>query len=503
VTPVPDLNLAPVVPVGTLGVGAMGVLLGEVFLSRSRALVGRTVTDSLVGTLLAFLTMAVLGVVLFFSSVAFVEGGAAVFNPTNPMLRLDPFSALASALLALTGLLSVALSMAYLAELRINHGEYYALLLLSLAGMLVLVASVDLLALFLGFELMSLPVYVLAGFDRRKLRSNESALKYFLMGSFASAVMLFGMALLYGATGGTGFETLRQFWAPTDAVAAVGAGLLLVGFAFKVAAAPFHQWAPDVYEGAPSAVTAFMSVAVKTAAFAALLRLFVSVFDLHARDFAAVLWVLAALSMVVGNAMAVIQNNVKRMLAYSSIAHAGYVLVGFAAGGESGHAAVVFYLIVYAFMNLGAFGVVVTLANRGGDCERIDSFAGLAQSRPGLAALMTVFLLSLAGIPGTAGFIAKFNVFLAAVERGMIGLAIVLVLTSVVSVFYYLRIPVAMYMREPGIQQPRLRIDSAEALALLLCAAAVLFFGFFPNDGAHALPLLDWARASVAALHVP
>jgi NADH-quinone oxidoreductase subunit N len=315
--------------------------------------------------------------------------------------------------------------------------------------------------------------------------------------------MLYGMALLYGATGSTDFEAIRAVYDPEDSMTAVGLGHVIVGFAFKIASVPFHQWAPDVYEGAPSVVTAFMSVAVKAAAFAALARFVAVALGPNMSTLHDVFWVLAALSMVVGNVMAVIQDNVKRMLAYSSIAHAGYMLVGIAAGSETGYTAVVFYLIVYTFMNLGAFGVVVTLANRGVDFDRIDSFAGLARSRPGLAAMMTIFMLSLAGVPGTAGFIAKFNIFFAAAGSGMIGLAILVVLTSVVSVFYYLRIPIAMYMREPAGEPPRRRIDSAEALALFFCALAVLFFGIFPNEGILPLPLLDWAGASTAGLFVP
>jgi NADH-quinone oxidoreductase subunit N len=374
--------------------------------------------------------------------------------------------------------------------------------------MMLLVASVDLLALFVGFELMSIPIYVLVGFDRRKLRSNESSIKYFVIGAFASAVLLYGMALLYGTTGSTSFEGIRDAFDPENPVAAIGLGLVLVGFAFKIASVPFHQWAPDVYEGAPSVVTAFMSVAVKTAAFVALARLTAAVFEPYAGSLTSVFWVLSALTMVVGNVMAVIQENVKRMLAYSSIAHAGYLLVGLSAGGEEGYSAIVFYLVVYTFMNLGAFGVVVALAQHGQDCEKIDSFAGLARSRPGLAAVMTLFLLSLAGIPGTAGFIAKFNIFVAAIHAGSIWLSIFVVLTSVVSVFYYLRLPVLMYMREPSDQAPRMEIATGEALALCFCAAAVLFLGVFPNEGSLPfigleLPVLDWASESVKQFFGP
>jgi NADH-quinone oxidoreductase subunit N len=502
VTGIPEVDLSVLAPIGFVAIGAMVVLVGEVLLSRAGTFMGRQITEFYIGTSLACAAVFFLALAFYVAAVAFASGDSAVFQVENPMFQLDRFSSFITAVLALSALLTCALSIAYLAELRINHGEYYALVLLAVSGMMLLVASVDLIALFLGFELMSIPIYVLAGFDRRKLRSNESAIKYFVIGSFASAVMIYGMALLYGATGSTSFEGIRAAFDPASPVAMIGLGLLLVGFAFKIASVPFHQWAPDVYEGAPSAVTAFMSVAVKTAAFAALLRLSAAVFADQSESLHSVFWALSALTMVVGNVMAVIQENVKRMLAYSSIAHAGYLLVGLAAGGGEGFTAIAFYLVVYTFMNLGAFGVVVALAQHGQDCEKIDGFAGLARRRPGLAALMTLFLLSLAGIPGTAGFIAKFNIFFAAVRADMIWLPVVLVLTSVVSVFYYLRIPVLMYMREPAEQTPRMEIASGEALVLIFCAAAVLFFGIFPNEGVLPLlgldlPLLDWASESV------
>jgi NADH-quinone oxidoreductase subunit N len=364
-----------------------------------------------------------------------------------------------------------------------------------------MVAAVDLLAVFLGLELMSIPIYVLAGFDRRKLRSNEAAMKYFLIGSFASAILLYGMALLYGAVGATSFDAIRAGFDPGNPLASIGLGLVLVGFAFKISAVPFHQWTPDVYEGAPSAVTAFMSVTVKTAAFAALLRFVGLAFGELDATLTQVLWVLAALTMVVGNVMAVIQENVKRLLAYSSIAHAGYLLIGLVTGTVEGYSALLFYLVVYTFMNLGAFGVVVALAHRGQDCERIESFAGLARTRPGLAALMTLFMVSLAGIPGTAGFIAKFTIFSAAVSAGEVPLTILAVLMSVVSIYYYLRIPMLMYMREPSEEAPRMEISSFEAVVLCACALVVLFLGIFPNDGSlwilGDIPALDWTRQSV------
>jgi NADH-quinone oxidoreductase subunit N len=490
--------------VGFIAIGSMVVLMGEVLLSRARTLLGKPVDERLIGTALAGTSIVFLLLAFTVACQAFAEGGASVFNASRPMFQLDPFSSLASALLALGSLLSCALAIYYLDEMHINHGEYYALVLLSTAGMMLMVSAVDLIAVFLGLELMSIPIYVLAGFDRRKLRSNESALKYFLIGSFASAVMLYGMALLYGATGSTSFEALRTGFDPASPLSLVGIGLLLVGFGFKISAVPFHQWTPDVYEGAPAAVTAFMSITVKAAAVAALLRVLGLGMGPLDPSLVNVLWAFAALTMFVGNVMAVIQENVKRLLAYSSIGHAGYLLVGFVAGTPDGYAAVVFYLISYTFMNLGAFAVVVALARNGHDCDRVGTFAGLARVRPGLAALMTLFLLALAGIPPTVGFFAKFSIFLAAVNAGQVPLAILGVLMSVVSVYYYLRIPVLMYMRDPGEEGVRMETSTGEMLVLGVCAVAVLFLGIFPNEGAlpllGPLPVMDWARQSVQLL---
>jgi NADH-quinone oxidoreductase subunit N len=368
--------------------------------------------------------------------------------------------------------------------------------------MALLVSAVDMVMVFLGIEIMSIPIYVLAGFDRRRLRSNESALKYFLVGSFASALLLYGMALLYGATGHTDFEGIRAGWDGSP-FALAGLGLVLVGFTFKISSVPFHQWTPDVYEGAPTSVTAYMSVTVKTAAFVALLRVLTSAFPAGgAEGVQPLLWTLAALTMVVGNVMAVIQDNLKRLLAYSSIAHAGYLLIGLVTATPDAHAALLFYLLAYVFTNLGAFAVVIALADRGQDTDRIEQLAGLGERRPVLAALMTLFMVSLAGIPGTVGFMAKFHLFLAAVRGGQVVLTIVAVLTSVVGVYYYLRVPVMMYMHEPSAATVRREISSGEAAVLLVCAVAVLLLGIFPNQPPELswIRALDWTRESVALL---
>jgi NADH-quinone oxidoreductase subunit N len=350
----------------------------------------------------------------------------------------------------------------------------------------------------LGIELMSIPLYVLAGFDRGKPRSNESALKYFVAGSFATALLLYGMALVYGATGATHFAVISASFDPGDPMAMAGVALILVGFAFKVSSVPFHQWTPDVYEGAPTAVTAFMSVTVKVASFAALLRILAQAFG-SAEALGTVLAALAALSMLIGNLMAIIQDNVKRMLAWSAIAQAGYLLVPLSTGTAEGQAALLFYLAVYVFGNLGAFAVMIALTHRGQDSDRFDDFNGLARLRPGLAAAMVLFMISLAGIPGTAGFMGKLQIFLAAIRAEQIPLAILMALTSVVSVYYYMRLPIVMYMRPAREHPHRKQLDFLEFAVLATCVTFVLVLGLLPNT-LDWLPVIDWTHQSAAAL---
>jgi NADH-quinone oxidoreductase subunit N len=498
-------------PVGFVSIGAMLVLMIEAVLSRKVAQARENdrggeqtqspVAGGRIGGVLAGVASFALVLAIYTAAELFAKGGHASFYSVRPMLSLDPLSSFAIVLLGVASLLSVWLSITYLPALHIDHGEYYALLLLSTAGMFVLVSSVDFMALFVGLELMSIPIYALAGFDRKKLRSNESALKYFLTGAFASGILLYGMALVYGATGHIDFEGIRAGFAAGGPLALAGLALIVVGFAFKMSVVPFHQWAPDVYEGAPVSVTAFMAVAVKAAAVVTLLRFLAFALPEDGERLNQVLWVLALLTMLVGNFMAVIQSDVKRLLAYSSVAHAGYLLIGFVAATPASHTAVLFYLVTYLFMTLGAFGVVVALTRGGREFSRIEDFAGLARRRPGVAALMTLFMLSLAGIPGTAGFMAKFYLFSAAVNADLIVLVIVAVLASVVSVFYYLRLPVAMYMHEPSDEEPA-EMSSSELTVLAVCAVAVLFIGFFPNSdvGGGILRLLDIAGKAAGVL---
>jgi NADH-quinone oxidoreductase subunit N len=397
------------------------------------------------------------------------------------------------------GVVSVLLSWDYAKRTRINLPEYYALLLTAILGMLVMAASNDLITIFLGLELMSLSLYVMVGFRRNRLESNEAALKYFLLGAFASGFLLYGIALLYGATGTTNLGAIGAFLADTPLVSnplvLVGGLLVLTGFLFKVAAVPFHMWTPDAYQGAPTSVTGFMSAGAKAAGFAALLRLMDRALPTLAHDWQPLLAVIAMLTMTVGNVTALLQNNLKRMLAYSSIAHAGYLLVALIAGPQGGYAAAVFYLAVYSFMNLGAFALLTMLGRGSDEPLMVSDVAGLGFRKPLPALAMTVFLLSLGGIPPTAGFMGKLFVFGAAVQDPALRtLVIVGVLNSVVAVFYYLRVTVAMYMREPEGEPVALSLNWPATLALVITVAVTLYWGLQSQE------LWQAAQRSVSGL---
>ncbi len=502
------LDVGALAPAIVVALGAVFLPLAEVMLSRWKTFLSRPVTESAIGSVLSLSTAGVLGVALLLTLGAF-GAGTRVFDSANPTVLMDAFAHFLNAVVLIGALLTVLVSNRFLAALRINHGEYYALVLAAVLGMLVLTSAADLLILFVAVELMSIPLYVLAGFRRSSLRSNESALKYFLIGSFASAILLYGSALLYGTTGTLSLAGIGARFDPENPVAVLGAGLVLIGLAFKIASVPFHQWAPDVYEGAPTTVTAFMATTVKVAAFGALLRVLGLALAPSSALFFGALWTLAILTMTVGNVMAIIQSNTKRMLAYSSIAHAGYLLVGVAAGTRSGYAAVLFYLLVYTFMSIGAFSVIAILARSGEESDRIDDLSGLSSRNPLLAAVMALCMLSLAGIPLTAGFMGKFYLFRAAVERALavgdswlLWLAIAAVANSAISLVYYLRIPVAMYMREPLRDEPPSREAGLERLVLVVCAAAVLLLGIWPenlNLLVARVNLLQWATIATAS----
>src|SRR5262245_20113869 len=371
-------------------------------------------------------------------------------------------------------------------------------MLFAVAGMMLMATASDLLLIFIALEILSLAVYVLTGIRRDSATGAEAAFKYFLLGAFASAFFLYGIAFTYGMTGSTRLDRVgtliaAQASSPSP-MHALALGLLLVGFAFKVSAVPFHMWTPDAYEGAPPAVAGFMSTGVKSAAFAAFVRVFLAAFDPLRSDWGIVLWVIAAATMIVGSIVGVAQTSVKRMLAYSSIAHGGYLLVALISGNDVGKGAILFYLAAYAVTNIGAFGVVAVVEGPDGPHDQVRDFAGLASQRPVLAALMTIFLQSLGGFPPTAGFIAKWYVFSAAVKAGYAWLAIIGVLTSVVSVFFYLRVVVMMYMT-PNETPARIPVvPSMAGLALVVSAAIVFYLGILPTR------MLDWAAASIATI---
>jgi NADH-quinone oxidoreductase subunit N len=393
----------------------------------------------------------------------------------------DGFTVFFTVLLCAIGAVAVLLSWDYVKRTRIHHAEYYALLLCATLGMIVMAAANDLITMFLGLELMSLALYVLVGFRRGSLESNEAALKYFLLGAFASGFLLYGIALIYGATGTTSLPRIAAFLTGSplrdNPLLLVGGLLLLAGLLFKVAAVPFHMWTPDAYEGAPTSVTAFMSVGAKAAAFAALLRFALRALGDVPGAWIPLLSVVAVLTMTVGNVTALLQNNLKRMLAYSSIAHAGYILVAVTAGGTAGASAALFYLAVYAVMNLGAFGVLTMMGRGTQEPVLMADIAGLGFRRPWLGLALTVFMLSLGGIPPTAGFMGKVYVFGTALQAGLVPLVIIGVLNSVVSIFYYLRVTVALYMEEPGGEPAGVTWTAPAAIALVLALVLTLWWG--------------------------
>jgi NADH-quinone oxidoreductase subunit N len=416
------------------------------------------------------------------SAFAYTRGGPAF----GGMLVVDGFATFFRVLVMLVGILTVFPSYGFLARQQAETGEYHALLLLSIAGQCLMVAANELIIVFIGLEISSISSYVLAGYFRDDKRSSEAALKYFLLGSFATAFFLYGVALIYGITGAVNLALVRERVAALDphSIVFVGlaAALMFVGLGFKVSAAPFQIWAPDVYQGAPTPVAALLSAGPKAAAFAVFLRIFLVALAPVGFAWEPLVWLAALASMTIGNFAALLQTNVKRMLAYSSIAHAGYVLVALTARSQAGAAAVMFYLAAYAFMNVGAFAVVGHLSGRGERYQNIDDFAGLGRKQPLTAAMLTIFLLSLIGVPLTGGFFGKFYIFKAALESHLVWLAVLGLLNSAVAAYYYLRLLVMMYMHEPG--EAAASVDPltpAFRVALLLPALGTLVLGVFPN----------------------
>lgn len=420
---------------------------------------------ALVGTLLALLSVYVMS----------RHPGLAFWN----MISVDSFSVFFHFLIIAIAALVILTSYEYMTVQRLRAGEYYGLILLGVVGMALMSSAVELVLIFIALEISSISTYILTGFRLREASSSEASLKYFLLGSFATAFFLYGVALMFGATGSTNIMQISralQSSAPTLSYAAVA--LMFVGLGFKIASAPFHVWTPDVYEGAPAPIVGLMSTAPKAAVFAVLLRIF---FQANAPGRFWLIWVSAALSMTLGNLSALVQSNIKRLLAYSSIAHAGYLLMAFAAAPDIGTSAAMFYTAAYAAMNVGAFAVISHFASFGERYVTLEDYAGLGRRSPLLAAMLTIFLLSLIGIPITGGFFAKFYVFSAALKANLVGLTIIAVINSAIAAYYYLRVIVVMYMRESREEAPLAPVPTALGVALAVCLAATIYLGVWPG----------------------
>lgn len=425
----------------------------------------------------------------------------------NGMIARDGVSMFLKLLIAGVALMAALISRDYLRHSAVRHGEYYGLLLLTTLGMMVLAAATDLVTMFLGIETMSIGLYVLAGSQSEKRRSGEAALKYFLLGAFSTGFLLYGMALVYGGTDGKtnlydigqtiSHRLLTEGSLPIHLY--MGVGLMMIGFLFKVAAVPFHFWSPDVYQGAPTPITAFMSAGPKAAAFIAFLRLFGGAFPDLSAVWGPALWIVAAATMTLANIVALSQRNIKRMLAYSSIAHAGYLLVALLAAAEpavntEATAGMMFYLTAYYLMNIGAFTVAILVHRANPETDyNIDEYMGLTDRHPWIALAMALFMISLAGIPPTAGFMGKLVVFSAGVKAGLVALVVIAVLNSVVSVYYYLRIVVYMYMR-PGESRVNITLSPAMIIVLLFCVIGIVKFGLYPTY------LLEWVKEGAASM---
>lgn len=493
---IPVIQWAYLLPLVIVVGGAVLVLLWDTFFfSRDR-------------TFLVALTLAVLGTA---AGVTLSHAGRVVQSDAvsfGGMYVFDNFTAFVFVIILVASFISVLVAAAQQNLDGLPAGEYFCLILFATSGMMMMVSTRNLLMVFVGLEILSLSLYVLAGFLRFHLEGNEAALKYFLLGSFASGFLLFGMAMIYGATGSVDLmeivQRLNTRLPVRNTLFMVGLGLVVVGLGFKVAAVPFHMWTPDVYEGSPTAVTAFMSVGPKAAAFATFFRIVTATGNFTGGNIGVVLWILAVLTMTVGNVVAIWQSNIKRMLAYSSIAHAGYLLVALVATGSGITMATggfLFYVFVYAFMNLGAFCAVVATSMGGEELTRIDDYAGMGLTRPLLAGMLALFMVSLAGLPPTGGFVAKFYIFSAAVKGGNVWLVVIAVLNSVISVYYYLRLVVVMYMHEPvGEGEAASPISSSRGWSyaftvLLIAVIGTLNLGIFPGA------MMDFAMRATILLN--
>ncbi|MGC2061742.1 MAG: NADH-quinone oxidoreductase subunit N [Thermodesulfovibrionales bacterium] len=456
-------NLGPVMPEIIMTVLALLVLVADLVIKRTETI-----------GLMSIISAAVV--------VYAMQGAQGI--AFNGMFISDGYSMFFKLIFILNLILTVLISVKYIKIVRVNFGEYYSLMLFSTLGMMIMASAGDLMVLYLGLELMALSTYILAGFIRYDMKSNEASLKYFLLGAFASAFLLYGTALVYGLTGTTDIRGIADYIArhglANNQLLLLAMIFIIAAFSFKIAAVPFHMWAPDTYEGAPTSITAYMSVGPKAAGFAVIGRVFLVAFAGLKVEWSAVLIPIAILTMGVGNIVALSQTNIKRMLAYSSIAHAGYALLGIIAGTADGMASVMVYMLVYAFMNIGAFAVIIML--RSGDVrgDNISDYEGLSKTHPLAAALMLIFMFSLTGIPPTAGFMGKFYVFMSAIQAGYTWVVIIAVIFSAISAYFYLRIVMMMYFKEP---RETFEISSSPAIGLALAVAlvGVLAIGIIPS----------------------
>ena len=482
------VNLNLIMPITVLTAWACVLLLVDLFIPKERK--GITALLAALGLLVAL-------------ALVISRAGVAT-SAFNGMIMIDGFATFMSVIFLFSGLAGIAVAYDYLIRSGIERGEYYVLLLFSIVGMMLMAAAADLIMVFLALELLSIPLYVLAGIAVPRQDSEEASLKYFLLGAFASGFFLYGTALVYGATGSTALTEIVSATASGGvnlSFLVIGAGLILVGLGFKVAVVPFHMWTPDVYQGAPSSVTAFMAVGAKAAGFAALLRIFVLAFPPLAMDLTPVLWALAAFTMIIGNVIAIAQRNIKRMLAYSSIAHAGYIMMALVPYGQGNVAAdtvasALFYLLAYMLTSFAAWAVVIALEHNMGegrdtDGLSLEDYSGLGQKQPALAAAMTVAMLSFIGIPPTLGFVGKFYLLRTVIEGGFPGLALIGLLTSLVSAYYYLRVVVYMYMRDG---EPVVRREPWLYFTALATAVGVVVLSIFSE------PLFNWASQAVLKL---
>jgi len=463
-----SIDLIALAPVIVLSVFAMMVLVVDLFGGRNKTLL---VFISLVGLLMTAIS-------------AFAKNPIPAYS-FNDSYIVDHLSLFFICIFTISSALAILLSVEYNEREGIRAGEYYALILFCTVGMILLASSTDMIMIFLGIEIVSICLYVLAGIRRDNLRSNEAALKYFLLGAFATGFLLYGMTMVYGSTGHTNLfkiaEVVQNPSAQSNPLLLMGLVLLIIGFGFKVASVPFHMWAPDVYQGAPTPITAFMAVGPKAAAFAAFFRVFAETFPEMAPSWEIILSTIAVLSMFFGNLGAIMQTNIKRMLAFSSISHAGYILMAVIAKNSLGASSLLFYMLAYAFTTFGIFGIIILLGRKGEENLEIENYSGLAYRHPILALSMTVFLLSLGGLPPFAGFIAKFYIFSAAIQQGLITLVIFAVLNSVISFYYYLKVVVFMYMKEPEAEF-QISLTPLTLFVVFIGVFVTINMGIFPGS---------------------